>query len=103
MVESIFLLLALAQPVSSPFSAPLSVAEPDRLALTPKLDGKIDPEEWDELTSQSAPTYLQWQPGAIHAAATLAKDQVMVVSLDLSNNGWLQGKDNVDVRVKWAG
>lgn len=82
------------------FNAPYVVAESQRLMLTPKIDGKIDDEEWDLLTSTpDSKTYFQWEPGKIHVAATGPANKDLVVSLDLKGNGWLIGDDNLEVRV----
>src|SRR5208283_2501321 len=91
------------QPVQ-PFVAPVVVKQTDRLALTPKLDGKIDPEEWDPFSSQGGlDTYFQWEPRKLHMAARVPVGQDLIVSLDLKGDGWLVGKDNVEVRVVWDG
>ena len=37
--------LLLGQAAENPFAAPQNVSEPERIALTPKLDGKLDDEE----------------------------------------------------------
>lgn len=81
------------------FTAQNIVAETRRLAITPNLDGKISPEEWDAFTTGDSNTYFQWEPGKIHAAAQLGLDQDLVLSLDLKGDGWLVGKDNYEVRV----
>ncbi len=83
-----------------PFSKAMAVAEINRLAISPKLDGKIDSEEWDPLTvSDAFRTYFQWQPGALHIAAKLPLGQDLVFSLDREADGWLIGKDNLEARV----
>ena len=47
-----------------PFSKPISIAEPNRLAITPMLDGKLSAEEWDPFTSdEKVKTYLDWLEG----------------------------------------
>jgi len=86
------------------FQAAPGVAEPVRLALTPKLDGVIQPEEWDEFASSStAKTYLQWEPGKLHVAGTVPDGNDLLVALDLKGNGWLVGKDNVEIRIGMRG
>lgn len=79
------------------------ITNPLRLAMTPKLDGKLEEEEWDPFASTSCDGYLQWQPGKIHVGAKLAVGQDLLVSLDLAGDGWLRGSDNVELRVKWNG
>lgn len=87
----------------SPFTVAPEFAESVRLAITPRIDGKISEEEWDQLGGGSVTSYFQWQPGKLHFAAKLRVGQDLVTSLDLSGNGWLIGGDNVEVRVKWNG
>lgn len=84
-------------PAVPPFQSTLAVAETTRLALTPKLDGDITPEEWDPFTKDN--TYFQWEPGYLYAAATIPNGQELVLSLDLNANGWLVGKDNLEIRA----
>lgn len=82
-------------------SMPPVVLETSRLALTPKIDGKIDAEEWDVFTSgNGGTTYFQWEPKRLHLAATAASGQDIIISIDSGGNGWLQGKDNLEVRIK---
>jgi hypothetical protein len=88
-----------ATPESS-FQTPFVVAEPNRLALTPKLDGELSDEEWDPLVSSEVlKGYLQWEPGLLHFAATVPSGQDVVLSLDMRANGWLVGNDNLEIRV----
>lgn len=76
------------------------VAEVERIQLTPKIDGKIDEEEWDPLgSSGDAKTYFQWEPGAIHVAATGAVGKDLLVSVDPGGDGWLVGSNNLEVRI----
>ncbi len=90
----------LAPQTPSPFSVAPVVSETVRLALTPKLDGKIEEEEWDAFSTGSCDSYFQWEPGKVHLAAKLPVGMDMVASLDLAGNGWLQGNDNVEIRVR---
>lgn len=85
------------------FSVAPVVSDTVRLAMSPMLDGKIEVEEWDPFSSGSCESFFQWEPGQLHAAARLPQGQDMVVSLDLKGDGWLQGSDNVELRVKWTG
>lgn len=92
------------QPQVQPFVTPVVVKQTSRLALTPTLDGKIEPEEWDPFSSQTGlESYFQWEPRKLHMAATLPVGQDLVVSLDLKGDGWLVGKDNVEIRASWDG
>jgi hypothetical protein len=94
---------AATQP-AQPFATPITVKNPERLALTPKLDGKIDAEEWDPFYSQPGlDTYFQWEPRKLHMAAKLPVGQDLVVSLDLKGDGWLVGRNNVEIRATWDG
>lgn len=91
-----------AQGDSNPFGTALNVLETERIALTPVLDGKLTEDEWDPFaTSNGAQTYFQWEPEHLHAAGTLATGQELVLSLDRSGNGWLVGKDNLEVRLRF--
>ena len=94
------LLFAKQSQSNQPFVSPFVVAEPRRMALTPKLDGRLEDEEWDELSVEGQTrSYLQWEPGRIYAAARVAAGHDLVVSFDLKSNGWLVGNDNIEVRV----
>lgn len=84
----------------STFQTPFVVAEPSRLALTPKLDGELSDEEWDPLVStDTLKGFFQWEPGLLHFAATVPAGQDLLLSLDIRSNGWLVGADNLEVRV----
>lgn len=88
------------QPAQQPFSAPFAIAEPNRIALTPKIDGKLDEEEWDPLaTTPDMKTFFQWEPGKLYLAAVVPNGHDVLASFDLHANGWLIGKDNLEVRV----
>jgi hypothetical protein len=82
------------------FTQAYEILDPQRIALTPKVDGRIDEEEWDELGSAGpGKAYFEWQPGMIHAAATVPEGRDLLLSIDFRNNGWLIGGDNLEVRV----
>ncbi len=83
----------------SPFTVAPVVAEPVRLAISPMLNGKLEEEEWDAFSVGSCDSYLQWEPGKLHLAAKLPVGMDMVASVDLAGNGWLQGADNIEIRV----
>ncbi len=88
---------------AQPYTIPFTVVEPVRLALTPKIDGTIDEEEWDALSSSSdMKSYFQWEPGKLHFAAQVPSGHDLVASFDLKGNGWLIGKDNLEVRLSNA-
>lgn len=79
---------------------PLSVAETERLAITPRLDGVLSEEEWDLFASDGeVVSYFQWEPRRLHAAARARLGMDVVFSFDLRGNGWLVGQDNIEVRV----
>lgn len=100
MFLSALLSVALGQTAQQPFAQKTVVSEISRLAITPKLDGVIDPEEWDPLASSGgADSYFQWEPGKVHFAAHLPAGQDFLVSFDAAGDGWLQGKDNLEIRV----
>lgn len=82
----------------------LSYAEVNRLALTPKIDGILENEEWEALaTTNGVESFFEWEPGKLHVAAKTAVGQDLLVSLDLSANGWFAGEDNLEIQVKWNG
>jgi hypothetical protein len=90
-----------APQVPQPFIDREDIADLTRLALTPKLDGKIDTEEWDPFVqSNGMDTYFQWEPGKLYLAARAPLEDEVVFSLDLGNNGWLVGRDNVEIRMR---
>jgi hypothetical protein len=71
-----------------------------RLALTPVLDGKLEAEEWDQL---SGSTYFQWEPETLYWAAKAAANEDVVMSLDYNADGWLVGDDNLEIRIRMEG
>jgi hypothetical protein len=106
-----FLLLALAgmalghqqTPAAAPepFVTPQDIGDLTRLALTPKLDGVIDTEEWDPfIQTGDLDSYLQWEPGILYLAAKAPIGDEIVYSFDLKNDGWLVGRDNLEVRLR---
>ncbi len=95
-------LLALQTPAPAPLDLrqPPAVTERTRIELTPKLDGRIEDEEWDPLVlSGEVKTYLQWEPGALHVAAATAAGRDLLVSVDPDGDGWLVGANNLEARI----
>ncbi len=93
-----------ARPVEPDFTVPIVPAYEQRIAVSPRLDGEIEPEEWDDFaTVGDTQTWFQWEPGVLHAAAKLPVGQDLLVSLDLRGDGWLVGSDNLEVRLTWDG
>ncbi|MBS1721717.1 MAG: hypothetical protein JSS66_01790 [Armatimonadetes bacterium] len=87
-----------AQPVD--LSAAYTVPQTVRLAITPVLDGKISPEEWDSLSnSGGCDAYFQWEPETLYFAANAKDGEDVVVSLDMKSDGWLVGDDNLELRI----
>jgi hypothetical protein len=98
MIASLALAAVLSQN-SGPLTAPFEIADPNRLALSPIIDGKIEAEEWDVLASgPNWIQYLQWEPRKLHIAAKLPLGQDLLVSIDRKANGWLVGRDNLEIR-----
>lgn len=88
------------QATPADFAKPYAVTQPVRLAITPVMDGKIDDEEWDTLsTDGGCQSYFQWEPETLYWAAKLADGQDAVLSLDTKSDGWLVGDDNLEFRV----
>jgi len=105
MVSFLFLVTTLqdSTPIdyAAAFRVPPVIVESARIATTPVLDGKLEEEEWDPFASEATgSTFLQWQPGALNVAAKIPAGKDLVVSLDLSGNGWLIGADNLELRVQ---
>lgn len=90
-----------AQPLVTPdFTVAPVVPDPTRIEMSPRLDGKIDEEEWDPFsTSGPNKTYFQWEPGILYAAATGPVGQDMLLSADLDADGWLHGEENLEARL----
>lgn len=94
--------LLLAVSAGSGFTSVIPVSEPERLALTPIIDGSIEPYEWDVFAGEpNRETYFQWEPNRVFAAAKLSDGQDLIISLDCKNNGWLQGNDNYEIRASF--
>lgn len=92
------------QTPASPLSTLPAYAEVNRLAITPKIDGRLEAEEWDPLMMQNTfDSYFQWEPSKVHVAAKAAMGQDILVSLDLKGDGWHAGSDNLELRFKWNG
>lgn len=81
-----------------PTLSPQDVADPNRIALTPSLDGRIDPTEWEGFTRDGG-TFFQWEPGKIYWAAQARQGNDVVLSYDANGDGWLTGNDNIEVRA----
>lgn len=85
---------------TAPYSDVFEVRDPLRLPLTPRMDGKMDPEEWDGLSSSGGlETAMQWEPGILYAAGRAPIGKDIVWSFDLRGDGWLVGRDNLEIRV----
>jgi hypothetical protein len=90
-----------AAPANQTFATAPVVVETRRIALTPTLDGAIGSEEWDPFSNgDGVESFLQWEPKKLHIAARYPAGQDLLVSLDMKSNGWLVGKDNVEIRVR---
>lgn len=94
-------------PVQAPLPPPIdmsiapTIIESNRLAITPKVDGKIETEEWDLFAETAqAKSYFQWEPRRLHVGASAPVGQDIIISIDSAGNGWLQGKDNLEVRIR---
>jgi hypothetical protein len=71
-----------------------------RLAKTPSLDGKLEPEEWERFSLDGAPeASFQWEPETIYWSCRVEPGQDAVLSLDQGADGWLVGSDNLEIRV----
>jgi hypothetical protein len=83
------------------FTKPYEVLEINRIAATPKIDGRIEEEEWDPIgAAGSGKAYYQWEPNRFHIAAVVPEGHELLASFDMRQNGWLIGSDNLEVRIK---
>ncbi|MCG9896034.1 MAG: hypothetical protein MH204_11230 [Fimbriimonadaceae bacterium] len=85
---------------------PLEVQRPPlvtgvvRLANTPTLDGDMGPEEWDGFSKAGGlETWFQWEPGSLYWAGNVPPGRNLVLSLDQSADGWLVGRDNLEITL----
>jgi hypothetical protein len=87
------------------FVKPMTVGQLGRLAMTPTIDGTINPEEWDPFCSvDGADTFFQWEPSKLYfAAAHVPTGQDLLISIDGHGDSWLVGRDNLEVRIHWNG
>lgn len=92
-ITSLFCSAILAQ------SSAFHVEQPIRLALTPILDGVVSDGEWESLSDSAGATFFQWEPGKLYWAAKPLPGQDVILSFDMSNDGWLTGKDNYEIRA----
>ena len=68
--------------------------------MTPTLDGARTKEEWDSLTKVGQHSYFfQWEPRKLHFAGEASTGKSVVISIDGLANGWLVGRDNVEITV----
>jgi hypothetical protein len=89
-----------AVPPATPYVELIEVPDKQRLAITPRIDGVRANEEWDPFARVGAmDAYFQWEPGKLHLAAKLPKTHDAVYSFDLAKNGWLIGRDNLEIRL----
>jgi len=78
------------------------IPEPIRLAITPRIDGKLEPDEWDSLfVGENHQASYQWEPGKHYLCAKLPTGQDLLASFDLASDGWLIGRDNLQIRATW--
>lgn len=92
--------LALLVSQFAPYSDVFEVRDLLRLACTPKMDGRIEDEEWDTLSfTGGLETGMMWEPGILYLASRAPAGRDVVWSLDLHGDGWLVGRDNLEIRV----
>jgi len=79
------------------FQAPV----PNRLAMTPSIDGKLSVEEWDHLSDSFGMTsYFQWEPGALFGAFEAPKDAAVRWRFDFKGDGFDKGNDNLELLIR---
>lgn len=88
------------------YASQQAVAEPTRLAISPIIDGKLETEEWDPFgldLEAKQESFFQWEPGKLHFAARVPVGSEVIASFDFDGNGWLIGRDNLELRVSATG
>ncbi|HQU19658.1 MAG TPA: hypothetical protein PLA92_11485, partial [Fimbriimonadaceae bacterium] len=84
MLATLVLLAAVSTVGQETFATPFEIETPERLMLTPFVDGVLETAEWDSLgDAGGAVSYLQWEPGVLHLAATSPFGREIVFSLDM--------------------
>lgn len=80
---------------------PVTEVQSIRLASTPMIDGQLGYEEWQRLEGQGpGDFYMQWEPGIYYFAAKFPAINDLVISLDLEGDGWLNGTDNYELKIR---
>lgn len=88
---------------SAPYSDIFEVRDPLRLVITPKMDGRFEDEEWDRLSSSGGvESAMQWEPGILYLGTRAPRGKDVVWSLDMNGDGWLVGRDNLEIRIIWT-
>ncbi len=95
------LALTLASLVVLPQEEPVfTIPNPNRLAISPKLNGVIEADEWDGLTTfDGIQSFMQWEPGAVYLAGEVPTGRSARISLDMNGDGWLVGNDNFEITL----
>lgn len=80
---------------------PVPEVQAIRLASTPTIDGDLGYEEWQRLEGQGpGDFYMQWEPGIYYFAARFPVVNDLVISLDLEGDGWLNGTENYELKLR---
>lgn len=101
MVSTLLSAVLLTQ-AQNPLQVAPEVRDPLRLALTPILDGVVSESEWELLTEGAGGrSYFQWEPGKFYWGAKAQNGKDVVLTLDANGDGWLVGKDNLEIRCRF--
>ena len=98
-----------ANPATAPvIAAPTFAPDTDIFKRTPRIDGVVEPGEWDVFYAGghdgwSLTAYADWDRKNIYAAATSDKPIDLVVAIDANSDGWFHGQDNYEVKVVRSG
>lgn len=98
-----------AAPETAPtVAAPAFAPDADIFKRTPRIDGVVEPGEWDVFyTADSGgsqlTTYADWDRKNIYAAVASDKPVDLVVAIDAHTDGWFHGQDNYEVKVVRSG
>ncbi len=86
------------------FNNPYEVTNKKRMAITPGMNGELDTQFWDMLSSSNNMlVFHNWEPGVNYFGARVPNGKDVVFSLNLSGSAWLMGEENHEIRVTWHG
>ncbi len=92
-----------------PTPPPVPAVTPDSeiFRRTPKIDGQIDPGEWDkfysfEYNGVRGTAYIDWDDRNLYVASRTSAPSDLLIILDGAADGWFHGSDNFEITAKRA-